>query len=381
MKRALLSLSAVLLWGCQGSPSPTESAPPSRTLRLPAQPYNYAQPELPPFFFGTDLVRADNVPSSNPTTDPGATLGRVLFYDETLSGNRTTACAACHKIARGFDDDEPLSTGFAGGTTRRHSMALANARFYGPGRFLWDERAGTLEAQVLLPFQDPVEMGLTLDELVARVQGEAFYPPLFEAAFGDAAVTPDRVSRALAQFVRSMVSYRSRYDEGRAQVTRAATEPFPNFTDQENLGRQMFQRARCSICHTTDAFVLARPHNTGLDAATKDAGVEQVTSRAGDAARFKAPSLRNVGLRTFFMHDGRFTTLEQVVEFYNSGVQSHPNLDPALRVGGEPQRLGLTVEQKAALVAFLHTLTDHEMVKDPKFSDPFVRRTSLPGKP
>ena len=376
MKRAFLLLSALLVWGCQGSPSPTEPALPSRTLRLPTQPHNYAQPALPPFFSGTDLVRADNMPSSNPTTDPGATLGRVLFYDETLSGNRTTSCASCHKIARGFDDDKPLSTGFAGGQTRRNSMALANARFYPRGRFLWDERAETLEAQALLPFQDPVEMGLTLDELVARVQGETYYPPLFEAAFGDPAVTADRISRALAQFIRSMVSYRSRYDQGRAQVTRAAAERFPNFTEQENLGRRIFfgPDGRCSQCHTTDAFVLVRPHNTGLDAATTDAGLQQVTGVARDAAHFKAPSLRNAGLRTFFMHDGRFTTLEEVVEFYNSGVQAHPNLDPALRFGSEARRLGLTVEEKAALVAFLHTLTDYEMVNDPKFSDPFVRR-------
>lgn len=378
MKRAFLSLSALLLCGCQGlsptAPTP-ESAPPGRRLSLPAQPDNYAQPELPAFFT-TDLVRLDNTPSSNPTTDQGATLGRVLFYDETLSRNRTTACASCHEIARGFDDDKRISIGFEGGQTRRHSMGLTNARFYQRGRFLWDERAETLEAQALLPFQDPVEMGLTLEELVARVAGERFYPPLFAAAFGDSTVTPDRISRALAQFVRGMVSYRSRYDEGRAQVTRPARESFPNFTEQENLGRQLFfgPLARCSDCHRSDAFVLAIPHNNGLDAVTTDAGVEQVSGIGRDAAHFKAPSLRNAGLRSFFMHDGRFSTLEQVVEHYNSGVQAHPNLDPVLRFPVEVRRLGLSVEEKGALVAFLHTLTDHEMVNDPKFSDPFVRR-------
>jgi cytochrome c peroxidase len=359
MKVLRLGVTALAVWPALAG---AQDAAPD----LPARPFNYARPDLPPFYTQADIVRIDNTPGDNPVTDEGATLGRVLFYDTLLSRNGAVSCGSCHQQAGGFADPARQSSGFAAGLTRRHSMGLTNARFYRSGRFFWDERAPTLEAQVLMPIQDPVEMGVSLDELALRVAAQPYYPPLFRAAFGDPVVTVERISRSLAQFVRSLVSYRSRYDEGRAQVANVA-ERFPNFTDEENLGKQLFlgNRTECADCHATDAFAADRARNTGLDQGVTDDG-------AGNG-RFKSPSLRNVALRAPYMHDGRFASLAEVVEFYNSGVQDNPGLDGRLRVGGQPRRLNLNPAEKAALVAFLLTLTDQAMVEDPKFADPFAR--------
>lgn len=344
------------------------------SLELPATPYNYARPELPAHYLAGNVANSDNTPSFNLVSDEGATLGRVLFYDRALSRNGTVACASCHSQTNGFADAAVLSQGFAGGATRRHAMGISNARYYRSGKFFWDERAATLEAQVLMPIQDTVEMGMTLEEIVSRVQAEPYYPALFQAAFGDAGASVDRISRALAQFVRSIVSYRSRYDEGRALVS-SNNQPFPNFSDEENLGRQLFFSGRtgCSNCHGGDAFIAPGARNNGLDLTTTDAGVGAVTGQARDSGRFKVPSLRNVALRAPYMHDGRFATLEEVVEHYNSGVQNHPNLDNPLRQNGQPRRLNFSDTEKAAMLAFLRTLSDLPMAVDPKFSDPFRR--------
>ena len=331
---------------------------------LPAALFAYADASigLPDHFNQPGITAADNTPAANPTTNAGATLGRVLFYDRRLSLNDTISCASCHKQALGFADSARFSVGFQGGTTPRHSMGLANARYYNRGRFFWDERAATLEDQVITPIQDPVEMGMSLPTLTAKLAATDFYPPLFRAAFGTSEVTAQRVSQALAQFVRSMISYRSRFDQ-------AFTANPPQFaavlTQQEERGRQIFVGpGRCDRCHTTNAQVSDNVHNNGLDATVTDAG-------AGNG-RFKSPSLRNVALRGPFMHDGRFSTLAQVVDHYDSGVQASPGLDQALRDGaGAPLRLNLSAAEKQALIAFLGTLTDAPMNADPKFSNPF----------
>lgn len=309
------------------------------------------------------VAGADNTPLSNPITDAGATLGRVLFHDKRLSANDTIACGSCHVQSRGFADAAPFSSGFQGGLTPRHSMGLTNARFYNRGRFFWDERAATLEAQVLEPIQNSVEMGMTLPQLTTKLAATSYYPALFAAAFGDSAVTSDRISRALAQFVRAMVSYRSKYDS-------AFTNGTPNFaavfTAQEEQGRLLFEgRARCNACHGTVGQIAPGLRNNGLDAVTIDAGAGQ--------ARFKSPSLRNVAVRAPFMHDGRFATLLDVINHYDSGVQAHPDLDPPLRnPDGTPRRLNLTQAEKQALLAFLGTLTDSALLTDARFTSPFA---------
>ncbi len=307
---------------------------------------------------------ADNTPPGNAVTNAGATLGRVLFYDRRLSANDSVSCGSCHQQARGFADPARFSTGFQGGRTNRHSMGLTNARWYARGRFFWDERAATLEAQVLVPIQDATEMGMTIPQLVTKLSTAGFYGPLFTAAFGDPQITGDRIARALAQFVRAMASYRSRYDS-------AFVNGVPNFTvaltAQEELGRNLYEgRARCVVCHGTVAHISDNLHNNGLDAVVTDAG-------AGNG-RFKSPSLRNVAVRAPFMHDGRFATLREVIDHYDSGVRDSANLSPVLRgPDGTPRRLNLTEAEKLALLAFLGALTDDALLADPKFADPFPR--------
>ena len=258
-------------------------------------------------------------------------------------------------------------------------MGLAHARYYEPEAFFWDERAATLEDQVLQPIQDPVEMGLTLDELVQKLETTEYYPPLFEDAFGTEEINTDRISKALAQFVRSMVSYQSKYDIGRAGTFPGppGMQPFSNFTDSENLGKAIFfdpERGNCAVCHRTDAFIAPEPRNNGLDLVYEDKGVGQVTGTANQNGLFKVPSLRNIELTFPYMHDGQFESLEEVIEHYNDGVQAHPNLSPQLREAGPmspPRKLNLTTEEKVALVDFLKTLTDYPFITDERWSDPF----------
>ncbi len=356
-------------------------------LNLPEKSFNYSAINFPAYFSDPDLhggvqnsiLDSDNTPTTNQVTDAGATLGRVLFYDKNLSKNGKVACASCHVQKNGFSDPKILSKGFEGENSRRHSMGLTNARFYGKGRFFWDERAATLEQQVLIPIQDKVEMGLTLDTLVTRIKSTEYYEPLFENAFGDKIITTDRISKALAQFVRSLVSYESKYDIGRAAVNKA-TDNFSNFTQEENLGKMLFLDAfplrglGCTTCHGTEAFITpSKSTNNGLDLeSTTDLGVYESTGRQLDIGTYKTPSLRNVALRSPYMHDGRFATLEEVIEHYNSGIQAHPNLDRILKdPAGNPRKMNLSQEQKNALVAFLKTLTDTKFTEDEKFSNPF----------
>jgi cytochrome c peroxidase len=357
-------------------------------LNLPVNPFDYASLNLPSHFttnvagqpLPTSINGTDNTPATNPITNDGATLGRVLFYDKKLSANGTIACASCHKQDKGFSDDATLSLGFDGGTTGRHSMTLINARFYQRGRFFWDERATTLEEQVLMPFQDPVEMGMTLEQIVNKVQEQSYYPELFQKAFGSTEVTSDKIAKALAQFVRSIVSYSSKYDQGRATVASPGAN-FPNFTTEENTGKNLFFQTipngggACFGCHTTEAFISANPgpQNNGLDlTSTTDLGVGDVFTNPIFVGRFKTTSLRNIELTAPYMHDGRFATLEEVVEHYNSGIKAHPTLSPALTDGnGNPVQLNLTSSEKAALVAFLKTLTDNSVSTETKWSNPF----------
>jgi len=359
-------------------------------LDLPWPPYDY-DPELPDHWQVPGVDALDNTPPGNPGTDAGATLGRVLFYDVTLSANETIACATCHAQATGFSDPNRFSEGFEGGLTGRNSMGLSDARFYVNGHFFWDERADTLEDQVLMPIQNEVEMGLTLEELVERVQAQPYYPVLFEQAFGDPAIDEERISFALAQFVRAIVSYRAPYDEGIEQAGNPGVD-FPNYSAQENQGKAIFfgPVGRCAPCHVGQppgpppppgvpppnaaVFLMSAPANNGLDATTTDDGVGAITGDPAQDGLFKSPSLRNVELTAPYMHDGRFDTLDEVVEHYDNGVQAHPNLDPRLRTpgpGGQPQQLNLSDQQKAALVAFLRTLTDDALIDDVRFSDPF----------
>jgi cytochrome c peroxidase len=351
-------------------------APARSRLALPATPYRYADLDLPAHFAPPGR-NDDNTPSDNPLTDHGATLGRVLFYDARLSVNNSTSCASCHVQARAFADPNPVSRGFRGAHTDRRAMPLVNVRFYQRARFLWDERAGSLEQMVLLPIENRIEMGQNLDRVVDALTRDPDYPALFARAFGDRQVTERRIGNALAQFVRALVSYRSRYDVGRARAESAGHD-FDNFTVPENRGKALFMR-KCSSCHMKDGnehFSVQSPANTGLrgNDPAADGGVGDVTLRAADVGSFKSPSLRNVEVTAPYGHDGRFPTLEALIDHYSD----NPIPDPNRRYATAPFRF--TASEKAALIAFLKTLTDRTFLEDPRFSSPFVDRKADIGR-
>ena len=357
----VLTFAAAALW----PPATAQVA-----LKLPDTPYRYAGVELPPHF-SLPSGSLDNTPGDNPITDDGATLGRVLFYDTRLSKNDTTSCASCHNQANAFSDPKPFSKGFQGEVTDRRAMPLVNLRYYQRARFFWDERAGNLEEMVLLPIENRVEMGQDLGTVAAQLARDTSYPGLFQKAFGSADITGARIGKALAQFVRSMVSYQSRYDEGRRLVA-SPHDDFESFTLQENRGKALFMR-NCASCHMKDGnahFFVPTPANTGLRGAdpAADAGVGDVTLRIADFGSFKSPSLRNVEVTGPYGHDGRFATLEALIDHYSDNAISDPNLGYMIPVGP----LSFTASEKAALIAFLKTLTDRTFLNDPKFSNPFT---------
>jgi cytochrome c peroxidase len=359
------------------TPTPNPVDPVAAVLNLPATPFNYANPVMPAYLNAPNILGQINTPGANPVTDNGATLGRVLFYDKVLSLNNTISCASCHKQASGFSDPVAKSLGFNGGSTGRNSMSLIDAKYYPNGRFFWDQRAATLEDQVVTPIQDLVEMGMTLPALEVKLRALAYYPPLFQKAFGDNNITSGRIAAALSQFVRSIVSYQSRYDAGRSTFAGGPpppNAPFPNFTPQENRGKEIFltPAGGCAPCHGSETFTAPEEKNNGLDMATVDRGFGAVNNNPGQDATFKVTTLRNVELTAPYMHDGRFNTLEEVIEHYNSGVRNHPNLSPQLRLpNGQPRLTNLNPQDKAALVAFLRTLTDATIATDVKYSNPF----------
>lgn len=357
--------------------------------------YRYVDRSLPTYLHGK-LETMDNTPADNPLTDAGAALGRVLFYDKRLSKNDTIACASCHLQANAFADPRQFSLGFAGGQTKRNAMGLANMSYTilrgnRPG-FFWDERAPTLEAQVLMPIQDEVEMGMKLPDLERKLQATSYYPDLFDQAFGSSQVTSDRIAKAVAQFMRSMVSFDSRFDRALASVSGDdLTQDFDDFTAEENLGKSLFiNGARrvaeigCAHCHIPPTFGMPRSFNNGLDLQYADQGLGARDVPPNDPfsdnnnGKFKAPSLRNIAVTAPYMHDGRFETLEQVIDHYSSGVHPHENVAIAFAEvddGGKDAKTSgfhLTDREKSALVAFLRTLTDHRFIADPRFSDPFA---------
>ena len=330
-------------------------------------------PQLPAHFAG--VAALDNAPPGAESKPVVAALGRVLFYEKALSVNGQVSCASCHHQATGLGDAARFSRGFDGGLTTAHSMRLANLRYYQPASMFWDRRAPTLEAQSTLPVQHPVEMGFDaahggMAAAVQALEGRPYYQDLFMGAFGDAAINEERIQGALGQFLRAMVSTHSKWDDGAAQVFDPAlpdkgfNKPFPNFTAQENRGRELFMAPRaqggqnCAACHQPPSFALSGSGSNGLD--------------AGETRRLKSPSLKNVARSGAFMHDGRFSSLEQVIEHYSSGVQDGPALDGRLKgADGQPLRPNLPQADKDALVAFLRTLDDPVLAADPRFGDPF----------
>lgn len=343
---------------------------------------DYAGQDVPAY-----IVRENT--ENNVITNAGATLGRVLFYDKKLSADNTVSCGSCHKQAHAFADPGLTSIGVNGVTTR-HTMRLVNARYGFETHFFWDERALTLEEQTTQPIQNHAEMGFSgsdgapaLPELIAKLQAVDYYKELFTIAFGDEQVTEDRIQRALAQFVRSITSFDSKYDAGRALVA-GNQPPFPNYTAQENMGKQLFTAppqfdgngnrtgggVGCAGCHGGPEFdINPDSMNNGVIGTLDPLLISELDNT-------RAPSLRDIvrkdgTLNGPYMHDGSLTTLDAVIEHYNNGIVSNRNLDPRLRPNGHVQQLNMTDAEKAALKAFLLTLGGEKVYSDAMWSDPF----------
>jgi cytochrome c peroxidase len=346
---------------------------------------NYASQTIP------NYIRKDNT-GTNSITNEKAILGRVLFYDKSLSIDNTVSCASCHQQAFGFSDPNLASQGVQGGQTTRHSMRLINTRFSNEPKFFWDERAATLEAQVTTPIQDHAEMGFSgqngrpnLAALLTKLSGIAYYQELFTLAYGTSAVTEPRLQQALAAFIRSIQSFDSKYDLGRAQVNNDAAN-FPNFTAQENLGKQLFLTppvfdgtgtrisggAGCQGCHQAPEFDIdPNSRNNGI--------IRPLTQGAGlELAITRSPTLRDAvnatgGSNGTFMHSGVLTSLQNVVGHYNN-IPAQPgnnNLDARLNPGGNLQKLNLSGTEINAIVAFIQTLSGKDVYTNEKWGSPF----------
>lgn len=345
---------------------------------------NYANQSIP------NYITKDNG-VNNPINDKIATLGRVLFYDKNLSSNNTISCASCHKQEHAFSDGEIASIG-VNGTTGRHSMRLVNNRFTTETKYFWDERAITLEAQTTMPIKDHGEMGFSgengdpsFSDLLTKLSAIDYYNELFDYAFGNSAITEIKIQTALSQFIRSIQSFDSKYDNGRILAANDG-QPFSNFTAQENQGKQLFLAPPqfdangsrtggglgCAGCHRAPEFDIdPNSLNNGI------IGVIGSTTTI-DINNTKAPSLRdlvspNGTSNGPFMHTGNLATLQATVNHYNNIniAPSNTNLDQRLTPGGNPQQLNLTATEVNAVVAFLITLTGSDVYTNEKWSNPF----------
>lgn len=303
------------------------------------------------------------IPGDNPMTKEGVELGRMLFYDPILSADNTQSCADCHAAAFGFTDNgKKYSTGIDGIEGTRNSMAVINVGWM--DRLFWDGRAIGVEGQALGPVPNPIEMHQPWPEAMAKLNADQEYPDLFFNAFGTRSIDSMLVVKAIAQFERTMISSNSKWDRylrGEVQLTQAESKGFEIF---------FTEKGDCFHCHTTILFTDNIFHNNGLDSEFTDKGLFEVTGDENDLGKFKTPTLRNLIYTGPYMHDGRFETLEEVVNFYSHEVKFSSTIDPLMKKvqqGG----IQLTEDEKANLIAFLKTLTDQSFIENPDFSNPF----------
>lgn len=321
-------------------------------------PYKVVLPD-----FVLDYFEPMPMPANNPMTKEGVELGRYLFYDGILSENRTMSCGACHRQANAFSDPRQFSFGVRGDLGIKQSMSLVNLGW--SNFFFWDGRAKSLEAQAHDPITNPIEMASNWKLVLSRLQSHAEYPARFYKAFGTTTIDSSLVLKALSQFERSIVSFNSRFDKyffgGDASV----------FTKEEERGMDLFfsEGASCNHCHSdvllTDNFF----RNNGLDL-KPDSGMARNTHLVKDIGKIKVPTLRNIALTAPYMHDGRFKTLDEVVDFYLDKVHAQsPNLDEHMNM--LTNRVYFPESDRKAIVAFLKTFTDSSLIHNKAYSDPF----------
>lgn len=330
---------------------------------------NFVSPEFFPVF---------EQPANNPLTKRGLELGRMLFYDPILSSDSSISCASCHNPTYSFSDNRRFSEGVGGALGNIQAMPLINLAWQ--RKFFWNGRANSLEQQALGPINNPIEMHETSANVVKKLKAHAEYPKRFRSAFGTDDITPEHIGRAIAQFERTMISNGSKFDEYPVKQTAIFTDAL------EIEGFQIFftERGQCFHCHGAEGTFLAHNldtlfRNNGLltNAEMLGKGLYEVTGKKQDEGMFKVPTLRNVQLTAPYMHDGRFNTLEQVIEFYSSGIKQNDNLD--VNFSKNPERLeefgglGFTPREKQALVKFLETFTDTIFTRNPAFQNPFKK--------
>lgn len=348
----LLFLPAAILFLCECSKKTDANGPAYSAV-----------PQLP-------SATASYYPDNHSKLNEEATLGRVLFYDAHLSLNNTVSCGSCHQQQYSFGDNVALSKGFDGRPTKRNSLPIldlpqANGfldTFPGSTALFWDGRENNIKNLILRPVSNHVEMGMTdLSQLPGKLSALPYYPNLFKEAYGDETITLDRISTSISAFISAIQT---------PQQPLSPTDPLAQKGFNLFIGKY-----DCEGCHQTifpGGYSLSDFMNNGLDKSYSDSGRAELTSNPRDEGVFKAPKLHNIALTAPYMHDGRFKTLDEVLDFYSDGVQNNPNLSALLRdSSGLPLRMNIPEEDRKALKAFLLSLTDYTIVTDPKFSDPF----------
>ena len=306
------------------------------------------------------------IPNNNQQTAEGVSLGKKLFFDKNLSGDLTMACANCHAPQNAFTDNTPTSDGIDGVFGTRNSMPLFNLAWNYGERFAWDGKELSLERQALEPVQNPIEMHSDWEDVVDRLQTDAEYPELFRLAFNTTTITKELTAKAIAQFERTLISANSKFDRFSLGQT--------TLTAQELNGLDVFLRedkGDCFHCHGTPTNPLWTDnifHNNGLDTNFSDLGLGAVTGDTNDNGKFRSPSLRNLAYTAPYMHDGRFATLDEVIEFYSTGLKPSSTIDPLMKniLNGGVQ---LSASDKAGLKAFLLSLSDPSFLTNPDFQE------------
>lgn len=321
--------------------------------------------EIPQLF--QDRILPPITSPTNPQSVEGVALGRELFFDPILSANGTQACASCHNPQNAFSDERRFSVGIDGSIGTRNSMPLHNLAWNYNQKFFWDGRAVTIEEQIFGPVTNPIEMNNTWPNAVASLQNQTSYPELFREAFGTTTIDSVLVSKAIAQFLRTLISANSRFDRHLMGEN--------ILTPQELNGIDVFMnesKGDCFHCHgnpfnplwTDNTF-----HNNGLDETFADLGLGNVTGDPRDNGRFKAPSLRNLAFTAPYMHDGRFATIEEVINHYSEGLVFSETIDPLMKTVAQGG-VHISESDKADLKAFLLSLSDESFTTNPNFQNP-----------
>ena len=376
------SLAAIIsLWACNKE---TAAPPPPSNLLFTIEEEQVLSKHL-------DLAKFEQLPNKTRLESYQLFLGRVLFYDKNLSVDRSVACASCHQHELAFSDNKAFSRGANGNLTKRNAISLGASPNFADhydiltgkdlvdNYFFWDNRAQTIEEQLTQTLTNESEMGLTYPQIGERISEIDYAKILYQKIYGTETITSEKVIDAIAIFVTSLYSDHSKFDNAKIGLGSKIETPFEAFSEAENQGKAIFLE-HCASCHAFSLSPtlrhkydnLATIASNGLDLNYKDLGLATHTELKEEEGVFRIPGLRNVSLSAPYMHDGRFQTLEEVVDFYSEGINRHPNLDNKLKEeGGNPKKMNFTIEEKAAIIQFLHTLTGRSHLDNASFYNPF----------